>query len=110
MSGVVIHAKRNIEKPSSVHCYGAAWDGGSSTQFTRLDDAVGFADPVAAVGTGAGSSPFDNIMPWSGMKEYNVVNGEIAYQKGVDPSFSRTKYDTVVRIPKFWYKDSQIKC
>ena len=104
MSGIVFNAKRNIKKPSSVRCYGAAWDGGSSTQFTRLDDAVGFADPVPAVGTGAGSSPFDEIMPWAGMKEFNVINGEIAYEKGVDPSFSRTQYDTVVRIPKFWYK------
>ena len=86
--------------------YGATWDGSSTTQFSRLDDAAGFADPTPAVGTGSGSSPFDDIMPWAGMKEFNVINNAIAYEKGVDSEFSRSKYDTVVKIPKFWYKIS----
>lgn len=66
--------------------YGVSWDGSSTTKLTRTDDAAGFAAPVAAVGTGAGSSPFDNIMPWSGMTRVT--------QDG----------NALVAIPKYWVK------
>ena len=104
MSGILIGAAHNLQKPKTVREYGVSWAVGSSTQLTRLGDAAGFADPSPAVGTGAGSSPFDSIMPWAGMKEYNVIQSQIAYEKGVDPEFSRTAYDVVISIPKFWYK------
>ena len=104
MSGILIGAAHNLQKPKTVRAYGVSWAGGTSTQLTRLGDAAGFADPVPAVGTGEGSSPFDNIMPWAGMKEYNVVRGALAYEKGVNPEFSRTAYDVVISIPKFWFK------
>lgn len=104
MSGIVLGAKHGIVKPAAVRTFGASWAGGSSTQFTRLGDAASFADPVPAVGSGAGSSPFDTIMPWAGMKEFNVINGQITYERGVDAEFSRSSYDTVVRVPRFWYK------
>ena len=67
--------------------YGAIWDGTATTAWSRTDDAVGFADPVAAVNNGNGSSPFDTIMPWSGME---IVD---------DATCGK-----IVKIPKYWYK------
>ena len=84
--------------------YGVSWNGSSSTVLTRTDDSADFANPVSQIGTSEGSSPFDSLYPWSEMKEYNVINSAISYEKGVDAEFSRTTYDTVVKIPKFWYK------
>ena len=67
--------------------YGVEWDGTSTTALTRTDDAAGFTDPVPAVNNGTGSSPFDNLLPWSGMTRItDSVAGEL------------------VAIPKFWYK------
>lgn len=71
---------------ASVHIYGVTWDGSSTTALTRTDDSALFTDPVPAVGTGAGSSPFDNCLPWSGMTK--VTDGN----------------NTLVKIPKFWVK------
>lgn len=69
--------------------YGAEWAGTSDPSWTRTDDAVGFADPnpyYAGMSTSP-SSPFDNIMPWSGMRRVTDANaGEL------------------VEIPKFYYK------
>ena len=67
--------------------YGAIWDGTATTAWSRTDDAAGFADPVAAVNNGDGSSPFDNCLPWSGM----VVVDDATCGK-------------LVKIPKYWYK------
>jgi len=86
--------------------YGVTWDGSESTVLTRTDDAALFVDPVAAVGDGDGSSPFDTLYPWSEMEEYNIIDGAVAYKKG-DAGFSRTDYDTVVYIPRFWYQASK---
>ena len=73
-----------VEPP---HIYGAEWDGSSSPAWTRTDDSADFADPSPAVSNGNGSSPFDDCMPWSGMKR--VEDSEAG---------------TLVEIPKFWYK------
>lgn len=72
--------------------YGAEWDGSSSTLWTRTDDAVGLANPNPYyLGmSGTPSSPFDDIMPWSGM----VVSEDASA-------------GTLVSIPKFYYKLSQ---
>lgn len=67
--------------------YGAEWDGTATTKWSRTDEAADFTDPVAAVANGTGSSPFDEIAPWS---EMTVVEDEEA--------------GTLVKIPKFWYK------
>ena len=67
--------------------YGVEWDGTGTTVWSRTDAAELFTDPEPAVNNGTGSSPFDDIMPWSGM-----VTSE-------DPEAG-----TVVSIPKFWYK------
>ena len=104
MSGILLGARPTIVKPATARSYGASWAGGASTQLSRLGEAAGFPDPVPGVGATAGSSPFDEIMPWAGMKEFNIINNEVTYEQGVDAEFSRSAYDTVVRVPKFWYK------
>ena len=87
---------------------GVSWDRSSKTSLKRLTTRNdGFVttdittEPVAGVGSVAGSSPFDNYYPWNEMKEYNVIDNEIAYSMD-DPEFSRTEYDTVVYIPEFY--------
>lgn len=72
---------------NEVNIYGVTWDLSSSNKLTRTDAAATFADPVPAVNGVGGSSPFDNLMPWSGMQ---IVQDELA---GV-----------LVSIPKFWYR------
>ena len=72
--------------------YGAEWDGSSSPAWTRTDAAANFAGPnpqyaMANNTWSVGSSPFDNIMPWAGMR---IVEDSEA--------------GTLVEIPKFWYK------
>ena len=67
--------------------YGVQWDGSSTTAWSRTDDAALFTDPNPAVNNGDGSSPFDGIMPWSGMVRVEDSDG-----------------GTLVRIPKYWYK------
>lgn len=78
--------------PSSGGIYGAEWDGSSTTLWTRTDDAVGLANPNPYYlnMSGTPSSPFDDIMPWSGM----VVSED-------------AEAGTVVSIPKFYYKLTQ---
>ena len=58
----------------------------SSANSTRTDDAANFTDPVPAIDNGLGSSPFDDLYPWSEM---------IVEERAVG---------TMVKIPKFWYK------
>ena len=74
-------------KVKYVTIYGAEWDGTAQTKMTRTDAAVGFQDPTPALNGQGGSSPFDDLMPWSGM---TVVD---------DPQAGK-----LVKIPKFWYK------
>lgn len=71
-----------------VTIYGVEWDWTSSglTKGTRTDAAASFSDPSPAVNNGSGSSPFDNLMPWSGMVK-ETRNG------GVE-----------VKEPKYWFK------
>lgn len=77
--------------PTVEKVYGVVWDGSSSTLLTRTDRAAGFTNPVAYMaGLSSYGSPFDNIMPWSGM---TVVDDAEAGK--------------LVKIPKFWYKLTQ---
>lgn len=70
--------------------YGASWDGTSTTAWTRTDDAEEYTDPVPYVaGATNYGSPFDDKLPWSGMTK-STRNG-----------------NSVVAIPKFWYKIAQ---
>lgn len=73
------------------HIYGISWDGTSTTKCSRTDDAELFVDPVPYVsGASNYGSPFDNLMPWSGME---IVEDDAC--------------GTLVKIPKFWYKLTQ---
>ncbi len=71
-----------------VHIYGVEWDWdtGNSTSGTRTDDSALFADPNPAVNNGSGSSPFDNLYPWSEMVKETRTGG------------------VMVKEPKYWYK------
>lgn len=92
--------------------FGVVWDtSNSSTALTRLTpstDPYGLVtrsvttEPVSAVGSGAGSSPFDSFMPWSGMKECNLdSSGKVTAWRG-DSVFTRTNTRTMVFIPEFY--------
>ena len=93
--------------------FGVCWDmSNSSTALTRLtpsNDPNGLVtvnittNPSPAVGTGAGSSPFDNYSPWKDMDEYNIINNAVSHKRGTS-SFSRTTYNTMVYIPTFYYR------
>lgn len=87
---VEVQMHYNIELIDAPKVYGVAWDGTSSQVLVRTDDAVGLADPVAAINNGDGSSPFDNIYPWSQM---TIVEDPIG--------------GTMVKIPKFYYKSGK---
>ena len=71
------------------HIYGVRWSGGPETTMSRTDGAEDFLEPEPFVNDGAhpGRSPFDDIMPWAGMK---IVD---------DPDLGQ-----LVSIPKYWYK------
>lgn len=71
-----------------VAIYGAEWDGTSTTVWNRTDLAADFPNPTPYVqGQSSYGSPFDKIMPWSGMvRVSDTVAGEL------------------VAIPKFWFK------
>ena len=101
--------------------FGVCWDTSNpSTALTRLTpetDPYGYVtksvttEPVPAVGTGAGSSPFDAYAPWADMKECNLNDaGTVAAWKG-DSNFSRGARYTMVYIPEFYvkYKESGTK-
>lgn len=97
----------NYDVPTSTDvsdAYGIEWDLATNGLIPdRVGLSANFTNPNPAKSVAeVGYSPFDNIMPWSGMKRYNVVNGEIAYSEN-DPRFSQTLYDTVVYIPEFYY-------
>ena len=82
-----------------VRIFGVCWNyGASSTVCTRLgqeNDPNGFvniditSEPVAAVGAGSGSSPFDDYAPWAGMQEYNIVSNAVGPKQG-ENGFSRS--------------------
>lgn len=98
---------------SYANVFGVMWDtSNSSTALTRLTpstDPYGLVtksvttEPVPAVGTGAGSSPFDSFLPWSGMKECNLdYDGSVKAWKD-DSGFSRTDPYVMVWIPEFYF-------
>jgi hypothetical protein len=106
---------------SYANVFGVCWDtSNSSTALTRLTpstDPYGLVtrsvttEPKPAVGSGAGSSPFDEFMPWSGMKECNLdTSGKVTAWKG-DSGFSRGFQRVMVHIPEFYvkYKESGTK-
>ena len=83
---MICNPHSNVVIPPKI--YGVEWDWTSSgpTKGVRTDDAAGFADPSPAVNNGTGSSPFDNLYPWSEMVREERTGG------------------TMVKEPRFWYK------
>lgn len=97
---------------SYANVFGVVWDtSNGSTALTRLTpstDPYGLVtrsvttEPVPAVGSGSGSSPFDAYAPWNGMKECNLnASGAVTAWKG-DSGFSRSNALTMVFIPVFY--------
>lgn len=81
-------AKTCFVKVEMPNIYGVEWDGTSTTVWSRTDKAAGFTNPVPYVaGQSKYGSPFDNLMPWSGMV------------RSSDPAAGE-----LVAIPKFWFK------
>lgn len=66
--------------------YGVEWDGTATTKWTRTEKAELFTDPVPAVNNGTGSSPFDDLYPWSDMVKEERAGG------------------VEVKEPKYWFK------
>ena len=101
---------------SYANVFGVCWDtSNSSTALTRLTpetDPYGLVtksvttEPKPAVGTGAGSSPFDDYLPWSGMKEaWLDTSGEVVAWKGEDGFTRGSTYNPghcMVWIPEFY--------
>lgn len=67
--------------------YGVEWSAGTGNKLKRIGDATNFADPVAYMaGQSNYGSPFDELLPWSGMQVSERAGG------------------MMVAIPKFWYR------
>lgn len=118
---VTVNYGKYVKIESLTSVFGVSWDSSQpSTALTRLTKANDpnklvtvdiTTEPVPAVGTGSGSSPFDNYMPWMGMEEYNIINtsGKVLNKKG-DPGFTRTNINlpVMVKIPEFYYKIERV--
>lgn len=101
---------RRIDIESLTSVFGVSWDSSQpSTALTRLTKANDpnklvtvdiTTEPVPAVGTGSGSSPFDSYMPWMGMEEVDIdASGRVYPANRTSPSSA-----TCVKIPQFYYK------
>ncbi len=115
-SGTVTISKSGESKTltlSYANVFGVMWDTSNSsnalTRLTQSTDPYGLVnksvttEPKPAVGTGAGSSPFDSFLPWSGMKECNLdYDGSVKVWKD-DSGFSRTDPNVMVWIPEFYF-------
>ena len=114
---VTVNYGKYVKIESLTSVFGVSWDSSQPpTALTRLTKANDpnklvtvdiTTEPVPAVGTGSGSSPFDNYMPWMGMEEYNIINtsGKVLNKKG-ESGFTRTNISVpvMVKIPEFYYK------
>lgn len=98
---VISYTEKGVTKTININVnvngiYGVEWNDSSTSKWARTDLATSFSDPSPAVNNGSGSSPFDNIYPWS---EMTIIEDSQA--------------GTLVKIPKFYYKwtinDSSIK-
>ena len=78
----------------------------SSSAWTRADDAVGLVANAKVATTEAVQNDFDNIYPWSDIKDCNVdATGEPTHYIG-ESGFTRTE-EVYVHIPKHWIKREQ---
>lgn len=107
---------RKVTVESLTSVFGVSWDSSQpSTALTRLTKANDpnklvtvdiTTEPVPAVGTGSGSSPFDSYMPWMEMEEYNIEAETGMRTKKGNSNFTRTQptKPVLVKIPEFYYK------
>jgi hypothetical protein len=107
---------RKVTVESLTSVFGVSWDSSNpSTALTRLTKANDpnklvtvdiTTEPVPAVGTGSGSSPFDKYMPWMEMEEYNIEAETGMRTKKGNSNFTRTQptKPVLVKIPEFYYK------
>ncbi len=84
---ILLKKQQEAEAGVDGNIYGVSWDLSATNRFTRTDAAADFPAPSPSVGGSRGSSPFDDILPWAGMK---IVEDEYA--------------GTLVSIPKFYYR------
>ena len=107
---VTVNYGKYVKIESLTSVFGVSWDSSQpSTALTRLTKANDpnklvtvdiTTEPVPAVGTGSGSSPFDNYMPWMGMEEVDIdASGKVYPANRTSPSSA-----TCVKIPQFYYK------
>ena len=92
--------------------FGVVWNYGEPSsaleRLTTHNDPNGFvtvnvsSEPVPAVGTATGTSPFDGAMPWAGMEEYSIIDQTVCLP-AADGS-DRITQDTMVYIPEFYFK------
>ena len=87
MSGVTKTTTQTIT--INVETYGVEWDGTADPTMERTDLAENFVEPVPFYTgmSGNPSSPFDEVLPWSGMERIQDSNAGV-----------------LVKIPKFYYK------
>lgn len=86
---------------SNTKIYGIRWDMKSpETKLERTMDAAALPDPRPAINGLGGSSPFDHISPWCGIRECNVRGGAIVAIDG-DAEFTRdgSNGDVMVYFP-----------
>lgn len=91
-SGIVKTATQPVTIIEELHIYGVEWDWENNrlTKGVRTDDAALFPDPVPAVNNGTGSSPFDDLYPWSEMTKEIRIGG------------------VEVKEPKYWFRWTKI--
>lgn len=78
---------RELVVAEPVHLYGVIWNAGEHSDWTRIGDSALFESPQPAINNGTGSSPFDDIYPWSDIEVVEDANA-----------------GTLVKIPKYYYK------
>lgn len=78
---------RELVVAEPVHLYGVIWNAGEHSDWTRIGESALFESPQPAVNNGTGSSPFDDIYPWSDIEVVEDANA-----------------GTLVKIPKYYYK------
>lgn len=84
--------------------------GTSSTEWERIEDAVGLTVVATQNETETVKNDFDNIYPWSDIISYNYdVQGEriTAYYGEPTFTFDGSNGEVMTRVPEFWCKREQ---
>lgn len=99
---VISEKLTEIENSIPIRIYGIDFDE-STGDVTRLEDAAGLTIGTPD-GTGAISSDFDSIYPWSNIRHVKVSSdGAMVEQSDYD--YDTLDYEIMTYIPQFYYKD-----